>query len=238
MARSNIILRTLFKLARSRISAFFIGAAFEYLTPVMPLNNVYTGKNVIVFFHPVPSWKPHVLVVPRKRIRTFMDLNLEDVRSKEVVLDLFRGIQKATQLLGLSEYTALVNGGTYQDVPQVHFHIAHTMAAMDNALRVEERATPSPTRVVEYFRSAVAYPHPVPTRQFHYIVTHSEPVPGLRALDLEQDEYQSKLVDVLSLAQIVIRQHTLPQFTIVLTEFFHPLESQLRLHIVSGARLS
>lgn len=236
MARSNIILKTLFKLARSRSSAFFIGAAFEYLTPVMPLNKVYTGKNVIVFFHPVPSWKPHMLVVPRKRIRTFMDLNLEDVTSKEVILDLFRGMQKATQLLGLSEYTALVNGGTYQDVPQVHFHIAHTRAALDNALRVEERATPSPTGVAEYFRSAVAYPHPLPTRQFHYIVTHSEPLPGLRALDLKQAEYQRKLVDVLSLAQIVIRQHRLPQFTIVLAECLHPLE--LRLHIVSGARLT
>lgn len=238
MARSHIILRTLFKLARARISAFFIGAAFEYLTPVMPLNKVYTGKNVIVFFHPVPSWKTHVLVVPRKRIRTFMDLNLEDVTSKDVVLDLFRGIQKATRLLGLSEYTALVNGGTSQDVPQVHFHIADTMAAVDNALALEELTAPLPPRVAAYFRSAVAYPHPAPTRQFHYVITHSEPSPVLRVLDLEHAEYQSKLVDMLILAQTMIRQHTLPQFTIVLNECAHPVESQLSLHIVAGARLS
>ncbi|VAW43513.1 hypothetical protein MNBD_CHLOROFLEXI01-1904, partial [hydrothermal vent metagenome] len=133
-----MIRQWLFWVARSRFAAFFIGNAFAYLTPVMPLQKQYENKQVVAFRHPVPFWQTHALIVPKKKIASLLDLSLEQAEYQEMAVAIFQAAQNVAQQMGLREYTVLVNGGRYQDVPQLHFHLA----AGTNYQRGQERFEP------------------------------------------------------------------------------------------------
>lgn len=113
-----MIKRWLFKLARSRVSGYFIGYAFQYATHLMPLDRLLENEYIIVFRHPVPSWATHCLAVPKRRIPSLLVLDSQSLYVAEILCMLVQVAQE------MSSYTILVNGGEYQDVPQLHFHLA------------------------------------------------------------------------------------------------------------------
>ena len=112
----------LFMLARSKIGGSIIGWSFAYMTALMPVNKLYETKLVLAFYHPQPAYITHILIVPKRAIKSFTDLSEADL---PVVNDVIVTAQHLVQELQLAEkgYRLLVNGGAYQDVKQIHFHL-------------------------------------------------------------------------------------------------------------------
>ncbi len=86
----------------------------------IPVKRLRETETLMAFYHPKPSYKFHVLLVPKKAV-----VSLEDFDSKDSIFlaELFFTVQSLVKEFHLSAYRLIVNGGEYQDFPQLHFHL-------------------------------------------------------------------------------------------------------------------
>ena len=115
--------KILFRIARSNISVMFIGICFKYFSYLVPFKKIYKDKWVISFFHPVKFWNIHILIIPKEIIKTFLSLNLKNKNHYRSIISIFKAVAYVTNILKLDNYGVTVNGGEYQDVPHLHFHL-------------------------------------------------------------------------------------------------------------------
>lgn len=109
-------------LARARLSRFFIGWIFENMSFAIPVRRLRETGSLIAFRHPKPSYEIHILIVPKKSLSGLEALSPED---DGFYIDLFTIVQSLVEELDLVErgYRLVVNGGSFQDIPQLHFHL-------------------------------------------------------------------------------------------------------------------
>ena len=112
----------LITLARSAMGRFLIGWVFAQMSFAIPVNRLRETETLLAFYHPRPSYTVHVLLVPKKAIGSLVDLSPGD---DAFLADVFRTTQELVKELNLaaSGYRLVVNGGEFQDVPQLHFHL-------------------------------------------------------------------------------------------------------------------
>ena len=122
--------KILFRIARMKFTGSLIGLALAYLPFIVPVKKIIKNKNVISFFHPVPTYPDHVLIVPRKVARNLFALSSDDFIS---VVDMAIKIRKDNR----QDYTLLINGGDRQDVMQAHFHLFSGNTALKKGLLKE-----------------------------------------------------------------------------------------------------
>jgi histidine triad (HIT) family protein len=222
----------LFSIARSQAASFFIGVAFEHLTCLMPINRLDDGERVIIFPHPVPLYETHLLAVPKLRLASFMAIDFHTTTHQRAIFDTFRAIQRVATQQKLTEYTVLVNGGAYQDVPQVHFHIVSGVSTEQRRLGTERFSPPHADSQIERYQSALAYFHPQPLLTFHLIVT-TRAVESFTTLDSGQRSHLEALCDMLELAQHMIETYHLTRYTLLCNMSSITAEPQLTFHLVS-----
>jgi histidine triad (HIT) family protein len=121
-ALKSFLSKILFVFARSRIGAVVIGWSFAHMTSFMPVDKLYESQQLMAFHHPRPIYPVHILIVPKRTIRSLMAIVKEDI---SVIEEVFLVVQKLVQQLKLEEpgFRLMVNGGSYQDVMQIHFHL-------------------------------------------------------------------------------------------------------------------
>ena len=114
--------KILFAVARSRIGAVIIGWSFAYMNFLIPVDRLHETERVVAFYHPKPSHKIHILIVPKRKIRSLLALTETEL---PVVQDVIVATQHLVKKLELQEggFRLVVNGGAYQDVMQVHWHL-------------------------------------------------------------------------------------------------------------------
>jgi histidine triad (HIT) family protein len=114
----NLLLR----LVRSPIGRLVTAWIFAHMSFVVPVDRLRETKNLVVFNHPSPDYRVHILIVPKMTIRSLSDLKPSD---SEFLVELFQVVNKLVSELALDDcgYRLIVNGGKYQDVPQLHFHL-------------------------------------------------------------------------------------------------------------------
>jgi histidine triad (HIT) family protein len=112
----------LFDVARGPIGEWLAGWVFAYASRMLPIRRRYESRRVVAFDHPRPSYPVHILIVPKKPIRGFEDLGKADL---PILADTFEAAQLLVEDMRLAErgYRLIVNGGAYQDVRQLHFHL-------------------------------------------------------------------------------------------------------------------
>lgn len=88
----------------------------------LPINKISETDSLICFHHPQPVYPVHILLVPKEELRDLTQLKTED---SEILKDLFTTVQSLIAELDLEEkgYRLILNGGEYQDFPQLHFHL-------------------------------------------------------------------------------------------------------------------
>ena len=120
-AKSHIA-KMLFEIARRPIGAWLVGQVFAYASRLLPIHRRYESRLVVAFDHPQPSYPVHILIVPKKAIRGFEELGKADL---PILADIFAAAQLLVDDMQLAEhgYRLIVNGGAYQDVKQLHFHL-------------------------------------------------------------------------------------------------------------------
>ena len=83
----------------------------------LPSKKVFEDEKTIAFENIKPAAEIHILIVPKKHVGTFMDLNDE-------MNDLVHAAQEVVKSKKVeSAYKLVVNGGGYQEVPHFHLHL-------------------------------------------------------------------------------------------------------------------
>lgn len=114
--------RLLFRLARSRFSRLFIRWVFTYMSFAIPVKRLRETETLLAFHHPRPSHPVHILLVPKLPYATLLDVPPDDA---DFLRDLFETVQSLVREFDLERggYSLITNGGAYQDVPHLHFHL-------------------------------------------------------------------------------------------------------------------
>lgn len=110
-------------LARSPLGEYIVGLSFERFSSVLPIKKVKETRKSIAFQHPSPSFNAHILVVPKRAIRSLHTAKPEDFEYIQDSLQLAKEIVNEYKW-GDSDYTIILNGGSRQEVPQLHIHLA------------------------------------------------------------------------------------------------------------------
>ena len=91
---------------------------------VIPVERLRETKTLMAFHHPKPSYAFHVLLVPKKSVSSLKEFDSSDTT---FLSDLYATVQSLIDEFHLVAYRLIVNGGEYQDFPQLHFHLVSNL---------------------------------------------------------------------------------------------------------------
>ena len=97
-----------------------IGWIFAHMSFAIPVKRLRETETLMAFYHPKPSYAFHVLLVPKKAVSSLKEFDSKD---SAFLVDLYSTVQNLVDEFQLSAYRLIVNGGEYQDFPQLHFHL-------------------------------------------------------------------------------------------------------------------
>ena len=88
----------------------------------LPVSRLRETESLLAFHHPKPDYPFHVVLLPKREVPTLTALDPDD---SIFLTDLFATVQQLVREYGLENggYRLIVNGGTYQDFPHLHFHL-------------------------------------------------------------------------------------------------------------------
>jgi histidine triad (HIT) family protein len=117
------IAKAMFSLAKTSVGDEVVGLVFGKFSKFLPVKKIKETDRVIAFWHPKPFWEKHILIVPKRKIKSIASVSGDDLEfvgevllvAKEIILELDWDKEG---------YTLLANGGTRQEVNQLHFHLA------------------------------------------------------------------------------------------------------------------
>lgn len=149
--------RWLFHLAKSPLMGRLVGLGFRYCSRLIPVKRVCMSREVIAFRHPQPCYTGHLVLSPRRPIRSL--LHMADAplcRYLDAVCQTALAIRAAHPEYHGS-FILMANGGRKQEVQQVHFHM----------LTGHEFVRPLPPGVPD---GEFLLLHPDPDWELHYIL--------------------------------------------------------------------
>ena len=93
----------------------------------LPVERLRETSTLLAFYHPKPAYPLHILLVPKKPIGTLAEL--DPTADTDFLADLYSTAQSLVEQFQLAQsgYRLIVNGGTYQDFPYLHFHLISDM---------------------------------------------------------------------------------------------------------------
>lgn len=114
--------RVLFSLARMLIFQKLIGFVFAHMNMLFPFERLAETNDWIAFRHPEPTYQVHILLVPKKAISNLLAISEEEL---DLIKELIPLVKKIVMDLQLEKcgYRLISNGGIYQEIPQLHFHL-------------------------------------------------------------------------------------------------------------------
>jgi histidine triad (HIT) family protein len=123
MIRSRLrteILRAAKLAARNPVLLAFI---LSHMSFAVPVERLYETATLLAFHHPAAAYPLHILLVPKKPIKSLIDLDPNT--DGPFLAELYTTVQKLVVRFGLEKdgYRLIVNGGRYQDFPFLHFHL-------------------------------------------------------------------------------------------------------------------
>jgi len=97
-----------------------IGWIFANMSFAIPIKRLRETETLLAFHHPRPSYSFHILLVPKKAVASLKEFDSTDT---SFLSDLYSTVQSLVDEFHLAAYRLIVNGGDYQDFPQLHFHL-------------------------------------------------------------------------------------------------------------------
>jgi histidine triad (HIT) family protein len=87
----------------------------------IPAKMEYESENIMAFADINPAAELHILIVPKKHVKSIRDVKGQEKLLKEV----YGVVDELVEKNNLTEghYRVLVNGGKAQKVPHLHFHL-------------------------------------------------------------------------------------------------------------------
>ncbi|WP_010095520.1 HIT domain-containing protein [Ornithinibacillus scapharcae] len=86
------------------------------------VEKVYETENVLAYYHTRPSYKVHIVVIPKKHIPSLTDIHPDD---KWILTELMNIIQKVAAKVeqDFGACRVITNLGDYQESKHLHWHI-------------------------------------------------------------------------------------------------------------------
>ena len=111
-----------YSIAQSQLLRPIIVWGIAHMSNFIPNQVVSETKSLICYYHPRPDYPIHILLVPKEEIHDLLDL---EPQGSEFLQDVFATVRSLVKELNLGEqgYRLVVNGGEYQEFPQLHFHL-------------------------------------------------------------------------------------------------------------------
>lgn len=105
-----------------------IGWIFAHMSFVIPVKRLRETETLMAFHHPKPAYPFHVLLVPKRAVASLKEFDSTDTT---FLTDLYSTVQNIVNEFQLAKggYRLIVNGGDYQDFPQLHFHLVSNVGA-------------------------------------------------------------------------------------------------------------
>ena len=117
------------RLARTTPGRLLVRLLFDKMTFAMPVQRLRETPNLMAFKHPQPAYAFHVVLVPKKAVASLMELDASD---PVFLVDLYQTVQSLVKEFRLSDFRLIVNGGKYQDFPQLHFHLVSDSGILEH----------------------------------------------------------------------------------------------------------
>ena len=107
---------------RTSLTRDLIAWSLAHMSFTLPIKKLRETPTLLAFHHPSPAYPVHILLVPKKAVTS---LAAPEASDPAFLQDLLRCVQELVQELGLEEsgYRLIVNGGKFQEMPQLHFHL-------------------------------------------------------------------------------------------------------------------
>jgi histidine triad (HIT) family protein len=107
---------------RTRWAGWVIAWGVRRMSLALPVRRLRETDTLLAFYHPRPAYPLHVLIVPKRACPSLMQLTAQDAA---FLTDLMTTVQSLVAELGLEQrgYRLVANGGSNQDVGQLHFHL-------------------------------------------------------------------------------------------------------------------
>lgn len=217
--------RLLFWGARQPLTHALVRWTFAHAAGLLPVRRVAETPRVLAFQHPRPAWPFHMLLVPKRALPSLMTLRPGDMPLLQDILRLATTI--ATQAGPVArDAVLLVNGGAYQDVGQLHFHLAAGGADL------RYTAAPSVPPLLDNEGVLVSAAQP-PQRTLHLLLEPRPPLADLAALA----ERPAALWALIAATQRIVRERGLlaAGFTLLTPT---AAGDPVRFHLVSGERVA
>ena len=96
----------------------------EILSWKIAVKKVYESNLVLAFHHTKPSYRNHIVVVPKKCI---LDINHMDHENTELLIEVHKAIKISINEIWYTKYDSwikvITNLWKYQDSPHFHYHV-------------------------------------------------------------------------------------------------------------------
>lgn len=114
--------RLLYRFAKTWLGGVLLNWTFSYFSFCLPVDRLIETTTLLAFHHPAPSYPTHVLIVPKRKYKSLLDLSLRD---DVFMVSLFEAVQALVRRFDLEArgYRLVVNGGEAQEVAHLHFHL-------------------------------------------------------------------------------------------------------------------
>ena len=102
------------------------GRLFCLTERLLPLTRIARNDDLLAFHHPRPIADPHVLIVPTKPVASLTASGINDEQRAMLISKMVElGREVTTQLSASEHWQLVINGGTRQDIGQMHAHLMH-----------------------------------------------------------------------------------------------------------------
>ena len=109
----------IYRLVSTPAGQFLVPWMLAHMSFLIPAKRLRETDTLLAFRHPKPSYRFHVLLVPKKEIHSFADLEPDD----PFLVDLVASVQSIVAEYHLTAYRLILNGGEFQEFPYLHFHL-------------------------------------------------------------------------------------------------------------------
>lgn len=146
--------KLLLKIARLPFFGKLIGWCVAHLAHVLPLRIVQEDEHCIVFHHPAPSYELHLLAMLKTQLQDISCVSASQLR--QILSAARASIEKLE--LSAPHIMLWTNGGRFQEVRQLHFHIFPSELNREDGLRDVHTLNHSGIAIRECARSSSASP--------------------------------------------------------------------------------
>ena len=116
------MIKLFYILAKTCLGGLLLHWIFAFFSFVIPAEKLIKNAALLAFHHPSPSYPLHILIVPREKFRSIKDLPTPDYCFE---VELFKAVNLLVEKFCQEEkgYRLIVNGGDYQEIDHLHFHL-------------------------------------------------------------------------------------------------------------------